>query len=325
METIEIIDLDNYTKGTILKSLHETGIIIVKVPPETTKINNDFINLMERYSELPVEVRKKHVRKESHYQVGLTPSFTEMPRDNCDIVMTLGAIKPKKRDPKMRWFHRTTPIEEHTEFSDTTGTNIIPDEFPEWSERFNNLGDVFMQVLRNVNDHLSLELGTDLNDLIHNGNHLIAPTLMPLENIIGTDDKIVAGAHFDISYMSAHGKGKYPGLTIWTRNGTRIRVKVPDGCILIQAGRQLQYITNGYILAGFHEVTIGPDTEQCYYEALKNGTSTTRVSSTFFAHINSDKVMSVLPQFYTEGCEKTYPPVKEGVWIRSMLRSSLKF
>jgi isopenicillin N synthase-like dioxygenase len=325
MENIPTIDLDNYTYGSILKSFHETGILIVKVSDKTTKVNSDFIDLMERYSKLPEETRMKHVHKEAHYQVGLTPSFTEMPRDNCDVAITLGAIKPKARDPKMRWFHRTTPVEENTEFTDVTGQNVIPDEFPEWSERFNDLGDVFMDVLFKVNEKLSLEIGTDLNELVNGGNHLIAPTIMPLENIIGTENKIVAGIHNDISYQTFHGRGRFTGLNIWTRDGTKIAIKVPENCILIQAGRQLQYITNGYILGGFHEVIITEETEKQYYKALHEGRSTTRISSTFFSHINSDKVMQVLPQFYTEGCEEKYPPIKEGAWLRSMLRSSLKF
>lgn len=323
--TIPTFDLNTATGKELLDCLHHTGILIVNVSVNTAKVNNDFIDLLERYAQLPEETRNAHVHKETHYQVGLTPSFTEMPRDNCDIAITLGAIKPKARDPKMRWFHRMTAVDETTEFKDTTGPNVIPEEFPEWSERFNNLGDVFMEVLFRVNEKLSIELGVDLNELLAGGNHLIAPTIMPLENIIGTENKIVAGFHNDISYMSCHGRGKYPGLTIWTRDNTRIRVKVPENCILIQAGRQLQYITNGYILGGFHEVTIGPDTEERYYQAVRDCTSTTRISSTFFAHINSDKMMQVLPKFYTEGCEIKYPPIKEGAWLRSMLRSSLKF
>lgn len=325
MQNIPTFDLNNVTGKELLKCLHETGILIVKVSENTATVNNEFIDLMERYSMLPEETRMKHVHKEAHYQVGLTPSFTELPRDNCDIAITLGAIKPKARDPKMRWFHRTTPVDEHTEFTDTTGVNVIPDEFPEWSERFNKFGDVFMDVLYKVNEKLSPELGIDLNELVNGGNHLIAPTIMPLENIIGTENKIVAGFHNDIDYCTLHGKGRFPGLNIWTRDGTKIAVKVPDNCILIQAGRQLQYITNGYILGGFHEVIITEETEKQYYKALEEDRSTTRISSTFFSHINSDKLMYVLPKFYTEGCEEKYPPVKEGVWLRSMLRSSLKF
>lgn len=31
-------------------------------------------------------------------------------------------------------------------------------------------------------------------------------------------------------------------------------VSVPDGCLLVQAGKQLERLTGGHVLAGFHEV-----------------------------------------------------------------------
>jgi isopenicillin N synthase-like dioxygenase len=54
--------------------------------------------------------------------------------------------------------------------------------------------------------------------------------------------------------MTIHGKSRFPGLFIWTREGKRVPVKVPDGCLLVQAGKQFEYLTAGHVLAGFHEV-----------------------------------------------------------------------
>lgn len=34
----------------------------------------------------------------------------------------------------------------------------------------------------------------------------------------------------------------------------RVPVSVPDGCLLVQAGKQLERLTGGHVLAGFHEV-----------------------------------------------------------------------
>lgn len=31
-------------------------------------------------------------------------------------------------------------------------------------------------------------------------------------------------------------------------------VRVPEGCLLVQAGKQMEHVTGGRILAGFHEV-----------------------------------------------------------------------
>jgi hypothetical protein len=34
--------------------------------------------------------------------------------------------------------------------------------------------------------------------------------------------------------MTIHGRSRFPGLFIWTRDGKRVLVRVPPGCLLIQ-------------------------------------------------------------------------------------------
>ena len=322
MENIPVFDLENYQSknNDVLNCLHNYGILLVKV--DTMKHNDAFIDLMERYSTLPQKVKMQHVRRNLHYQVGLTPEFIEKPRDRCDTVYSLKASKPTGYDPKSRWFHRMTPVEENTEFNDITGKNIIPEEFPEWEDTFNNIGDYFMKVFSKLNEIVSSELGQSkefLNDLTFNGNHMIAPTLSDL-NKYGNDGTILAGFHSDISLFTIHGKSRYSGLNIWTRNDEKIRVKVPPGCFLVQSGKQLAYLTGGYILDGFHEVVVGPDTVSQIEESVKAGRSLTRVSSTFFGHVNSDKYLEVLPQFQTPESLEKYPKVKEGEWLKNRLK-----
>lgn len=31
---------------------------------------------------------------------------------------------------------------------------------------------------------------------------------------------------------------------------------MPDGCLLVQAGKQLEVLTGGHVIAGFHEVLV---------------------------------------------------------------------
>jgi len=33
-----------------------------------------------------------------------------------------------------------------------------------------------------------------------------------------------------------------------------VAVRVPDGCLFLQAGRQLEWLTGGHVVAGMHEV-----------------------------------------------------------------------
>src|ERR1700733_15667796 len=84
------------------------------------------------------------------------------------------------------------------------------------------------------------------------GAHLLAPTGTDLEKYdVGTT---LAWFHYDISLMTVHGKSRFPGLYVWLRDWTRVAVKIPKGCLLIQAGAIFEHIIGGYVLSGNHEV-----------------------------------------------------------------------
>lgn len=63
-----------------------------------------------------------------------------------------------------------------------------------------------------------------------------------------------AGYHYDLNFLTIHGKSRFPGLFVWLRDGKRVAVKIPAGCLFIQAGKQLEWLTGGYVKAGMHEV-----------------------------------------------------------------------
>ena len=39
----------------------------------------------------------------------------------------------------------------------------------------------------------------------------------------------------DLNMLTIHGKSRFLGLFIWLRDGRRVPVHVPDGCLLLQA------------------------------------------------------------------------------------------
>lgn len=94
---------------------------------------------------------------------------------------------------------------------------------------------------------------------LEGGAHLLAPTGSDLiRNGVGTT---LAGFHYDISFLTCHGKSRFPGLYIWLKDWTKVAVKIPDGCLLIQAGSTFEHMTGGYVLAGYHEVMYTEDTK----------------------------------------------------------------
>lgn len=97
--------------------------------------------------------------------------------------------------------------------------------------------------------------------------------------------------------ITIHGRSRYPGLYAWTRNGEKFRVNVPEGCMLIQAGKELEYLTGGHIKAGFHEVVFDENTQKTLDKRKKeqpNRKHFWRVSSTLFSHIRTDHTLQVV-------------------------------
>ncbi len=70
-----------------------------------------------------------------------------------------------------------------------------------------------------------------------------------------TLDMCYAGYHYDLNFLTIHGKSRFPGLFVWLRDGRRVAVKIPAGCLFIQAGKQLEWLTGGYVMAGMYEVS----------------------------------------------------------------------
>ena len=152
------------------------------------------------------------------------------------------------------------------------------------------------------------------------GPHLLAPT--------GSDyskhfkkDTILAGFHTDLNFLTIHGKSRYPGLYIWTRSGERMSVVVPQGCLLVQAGKQIEYLTGGHVLAGFHEVVVDDGALKVIAQKKAEGKSLWRVSSTLFSHIQSDQVLEPLGKFISDETKSKYPPKYAGDQVREELEA----
>lgn len=74
-------------------------------------------------------------------------------------------------------------------------------------------------------------------DLMRMGPHLLAPTGTDLEKH-GRVGAVVAGCHYDLNFLTIHGRSRFPGLHIWLRDGRRVPVAVPEGCLLVQVRRR---------------------------------------------------------------------------------------
>ena len=76
-------------------------------------------------------------------------------------------------------------------------------------------------------------------------------------------------------------------------------MKIPEGQLLVQAGKQLEWMTGGHIKAGFHEVIYSKETEAAREKAKEKGSKLWRISSTMFCQAESSFIMKPHPKFAT--------------------------
>lgn len=190
-----------------------------------------------------------------------------------------------------------------------TPPNVTPKDFPLWDHYMNSWGDMMVQgsIVGSQMAALGMDMPEDtFSKLLVGGHHMLAPTGSDLERYdVGT---VFAGLHYgntiniyfvDLNFLSIHGKSRYPGLYVWLRSGEKISVSVPEGHLLLQAGKQFEIVTGGYVTCGFHEVIYTEATRQKMLEAKASGKIPWRVSSTLFAHANPECILKPLGKFET--------------------------
>lgn len=175
-----------------------------------------------------------------------------------------------------------------------------------------------------VAEMLALGLGLERNDLsdkLKYGPHLLAPTGSDMGKFAEHVGATIAGYHYDLNVLTVHGRARYPGLFVWTRDGKRIPVLVPKGYLLVQSGVQLEYLTGGEIRRGMHEVVVSEQTSQAAKRTKETGGSMWRVSSTLFAHVRSDASLKPLAHFAQAQGASEYGDIKAGEQVAQELRA----
>lgn len=211
---------------------------------------------------------------------------------------------------------------------------VIPVEFPEWSDTMNMWGHKMLDCIFNISEMAAIGFNIPKDSFtkkMQYGPHLLAPTGSNF-NLYGQKNHILAGFHSDLNFLTIHGKSRFPGLYAWMRDGTKIPVSVPEGYLLVQAGKQIEYLTAGYVLAGYHEVVVNDNTLKAIEERKQKNLSLWRVSSTLFSHIESDAKLEPFEQFLTditnadgtittaEQLRTKFPPIDTGLFVKNELK-----
>ncbi|KAJ1455700.1 hypothetical protein M885DRAFT_519408 [Pelagophyceae sp. CCMP2097] len=338
--------------AAVAEALHLYGCLVVRDSRCAASKNEEFLDMMERYFEQADG--SSDARPELSYQVGVTPSDVEKAREHCTLAKQLseqghGPISdcPPRPDAKWRFFWRIGARPTETAFQELNAPAVVPDAFQEeWAPKMDGWGESVISTAHTVAEMAALGFGVERDAFSKNmtcGPHLLAPTgsdlgkLADLEVaedaaltkvprqpgddvVLGT---VLAGFHYDLNFLTVHGKSRFPGLTVWRRDGVAVQPKIPEGCLFVQAGIQLEHLTGGHVKAGFHEVIATKATAAAAKKAKADGKRTWRVSSTCFAHVASDFVLEPLPgsRFDTPEARAKFPPVKAGDSVMNELRA----
>lgn len=200
---------------------------------------------------------------EFDFQVGATPEFSEKARDQPEVLNSYvngnkaATPSPPPHDAKWRYFYNIGDVMEDI------AQNRLPKDFPEFEEVVEGWGKHMINGCNTVAEMAAIGMGLDRNvftEMMKRGPHKLAPTGSDLSKFkVGT---IFAGFHYDFNFLTIHGKSRYPGLFAWLRTGEKFSVAVPEGHLLLQAGKQFEWVTGGYINCGYHEVIYTPEVEK---------------------------------------------------------------
>ena len=143
-------------------------------------------------------------------------------------------IFPPDYDAKWRFFWAIG--ERPSEVKDDI-PKVIPDGFPDWEKKMDKWGNMMLEACMTAAEMTAIGMGLPADTFtgkMQKGPHLLSPTGSDLERFdVGTG---FANFHYDLNFLTVHGKSRYPGLFIWLRNWKKVQVKIPQGCLLLQAG-----------------------------------------------------------------------------------------
>ena len=201
--------------------------------------NEEYIDLMETYFERTGELyysgeKVDDIKPECYYQVGSTPEFIEKARDHSEKLKQLGLapqdtpVSPLEPvlDAKWRFMWK---IGERYEGDKADFPQVIPQGFSDWEHKMDKWGNKLHQSLITVSEMAALGMGIDkdtFKNKMKGGAHLLAPTGSDLEKF-NQEGTVFAGFHYDIAFLTIHGKSRYPGLSVWTREWKKKAVRIP--------------------------------------------------------------------------------------------------
>lgn len=153
-----------------------------------------------------------------------------------------------------------------------------------------------------------------LVDLLTDGPHLEAPNATHLDEDVVLGD-VANEVHYDLNLATFFGKANAPGLFVWIAKKFRVALSIPEGCMLMQAGKQLEWLTGGHISYGLHEVVVTKSMIDTLTRSTPRGKPPVRTSLPLFVHVNSMRRLEPLGHFQSAQRAHKYATVLAGDYL----------
>ena len=161
-------------------------------------------------------------KPEVNFQAGVTPEKIERAKNHYKIAEELKEEDkplskfPPEYDAKWRFFWAIG--ERPAEVRDDI-PKVIPRGFDDWESKMDRWGTMMINACMTAAEMAALGMGLNKDTFtskMEGGPHLLAPTGSDLTKYpVGTT---FAGFHYDLNFLTIHGRSRYPGLFIWLRN-----------------------------------------------------------------------------------------------------------
>ncbi|MEX1063798.1 MAG: 2-oxoglutarate and iron-dependent oxygenase domain-containing protein [Candidatus Paceibacterota bacterium] len=269
---------------TVGKAFHDVGFLFVRAPDIAEKLPPVY-SQMRKVFNLPVEIKGKYAHPEFGHQRGWTPPRTEI-AIACRHAGPRGSELP---DEKENWFvgpqfEKDHPLVRNFPLSYPPIGNVWPTaEAPDFRPAMWNLYNMLMIYGRDILDAVGQHLGKPDNffrEIISNAPSPMRAIHYPPVSMDQIGKIAWACKHTDINLITVLPASTKPGLWIRRRDKVWIPGTAPEGCVIVQVGDVLQYLTGGELLSAWHEV-----------RPPKSPTTEGRFSAALFIHARPDVML----------------------------------
>jgi isopenicillin N synthase-like dioxygenase len=257
--------------------------------------------LLQRFFELPVEVKAEAVAPGTHGQTGYTGLLVE----------TAATSDVPDWKEMLNW-GRSLPVGHplRRRFPARYPDQVLPeDQVPGISAVLFELHDRVLDLQRRFLRIIALGIGCaeDFFDrMTTDGTTLTRAIHYPAMDLAPGEGHVWAGEHGDINLVTALPRATAAGLQVRTENGW-VDALPPDGRVIINTGIMLEHLTNGVIPTGIHRVVAG------------SGQIGDRYSVVQFCHPTPWTILAPVASCITAENPQRFAPIEAGDRLEQVL------